>query len=259
MILLRQKSYSWDEIKRATKTIGGSTAIGAAIGFGPFKRHSKIGAAIGGTIGAGLGTAAYISEYKYRKQIEKEAPHRQEIDNIIRKNFSWILEYSKDLRKKINGENKKLKELSKKLSLDKFISDQVFFDNPFDFVGNSDMFDYIICLYDSEDTCLNPKKSRYIGYNETTNEIELYEGYFNHSHSKVCSIKNKSQLQNVLKKYYFDEILSNLNYMMNHYGAYSLDFGEYSLMANSADLSEEQYYKALDTYCGEIKKFIKTL
>lgn len=191
----------------------------------------------------------------------EDKQHKQEVVNIIKTNFAWALEYLKDLGKKLSEENKKLEELSKKLSLDEFASDQIFFNNPFLFVSDNNYSDYIVIhLYESEDTCLYPKKDRYIKYNETTNELELYEGYPRHSNSKVCSIKNKSQLRNILKRYYFDEILSNLDNIMNHYGAYSLDFGEYSLMTeNPEDFDEEQYYKALDNYCNEIKRFIKTL
>ena len=267
MIIIRQKNYSWDEIKRATKFIGKGALIGAGSGaFLGRKQLTKkdnpkgflLGTGIGAAVGAGIGTAAYISDYKNRK----EDPHRKEVDNMIRSSFSWAIEYLKDLSEKIKKENKKLEELSKKLSLDEFASDQIFFDNPFFLIDDPGNYlsDYIIYLDESEDTYLGPKKDRYIEYNETTNELELCEGHPNHSPSKICSIKNKSQLRSTLKRYYFDEILSNLDNIMNHYGAYSLDYGEYSLMTeNPDDLSEEQYYKALDTYCNEIKRFIKTL
>jgi hypothetical protein len=261
MIILRQKSYSWDEIKRATKTIGGSAAIGAAIGFGPFKRHSKIGAAIGGTIGAGLGTSAYINGYKDRKRIEKEEPHKKEVDEIIRKNFKWALDYLRELDKKIIQENKKLEELNKKLLAKSVWKITYFYDFLslpliFSYYDEDYLSDCVVRFVDNPDVYLTPNEDVAIVYNETTNQLELVDIVYRKT---ITPIKDISSLRKIIKKYYSDAILDNINYALDHPEDVGIDYGEYSLVYDDPEITEEDYYKALDTYCNEIKKFIKTL
>ena len=104
MIILRQKNYSWDEIKRATKTIGGSAAIGATGGMilagrklektsGKLdKKGMLIRSIIGAGVGASVGAGIYRSGYKERlkaKQIKDkfEAEYGTSVENYISKNI----------------------------------------------------------------------------------------------------------------------------------------------------------------------------
>lgn len=271
MIILRQKSYSWSEIGKAAKHIGRGALIGGigggAIGMKQLTNNNNpkgflIRTGIGAAVGAGLGAKIYATDYKTRKQIEKDKPYEKEIKD----KFSWALKYLEELDKKLKNENTKLTELSKKLFGKgyEFIDDQMFFDNP---LSNEivSLTKFIANFRTKEDTYLNPDKDRFIKYNESTGDLELYEGYpiaafYDHKNDKfICSIKNVSQLRNAIKKYYFSEILDNLKKIMNNYELYGIDYGEYCLIYDGTEMTEEEYYKTLDTYCKEIEKFIKTL
>lgn len=192
----------------------------------------------------------------------KNKKHKEELENIIKTKFSWAIEYLNNLDNKLNKENAKLEELSKKLFDEgyKFISDQTYFGN----LSNDccSLSDFIANLSVFEDSFLVPNKNRYIKYDDTTDSLGLYEGnplaiFHNPRNDKlICSIKDKNQLNNIIKKYYFDEILSNIDIIHSKYG---IDYGEYCLMGDVDDIDEKDYYKSLDVYCNEIKKLIKTL
>ena len=104
MIILRQKNYSWDEIKRATKTIGGSAAIGATGGMILAGRKMEktsgkldkkgilirpiIGAGVGALIGTGIYRAGYKERLKANQIKDKfEAEYGTSIENYISKNI----------------------------------------------------------------------------------------------------------------------------------------------------------------------------
>ena len=86
MIIFRQKNYSWDEIKRATKTIGTGALIGGLGGFAlgrPEKNYNNpkrvlISAGIGATVGALAGTGFYRVGLKERQKAKQQAEQFKE-------------------------------------------------------------------------------------------------------------------------------------------------------------------------------------
>jgi len=268
MIILRQNNYSWDEIKKATKSIGTGALIGAGTGALLGKRqltkknNSKgflIRTGIGAAIGAGLGAKSYVSGYKTRKRIEREEPHKKELDEVIKKNFAWALNYLKGLDEKINRENNKLKELNKKLLVKGGNESNRFF---YDYISLVELYnnyshlsDYIANFHVDPDVYLTPNEEVKIVYNEETNQLELVD----YLDKLITPIKNKSILRDIVKKYYFDDVLAELDYIFSNPGDTGLDYGEYTLMCRDYKTSEEEYYKDLNIYCDEIRRFIKTL
>ena len=265
MIILRQKSYSWDEIKRAAKSIGKGALIGA--GSGAFLGRKQLtekdnpkgfllGTGIGAAVGAGIGTAAYINGYKERKAIEKEEPHKKEVDSMIEKKFPWAIKYLEDIDKKIEKENKKIDELSEKLFKESsyFLDDVVALPT----ISNeySYLSDFVADLGINPDIMITPKSDKGLIYNESTGNLEITE-----SGKSLCSIKNKSQLQNALRKYYFNEIITGIKDIMNDYVKYGLSYEDYkpSRFMKIEEMGKDEYYKALDIYFKEIENFYKTL
>ena len=269
MIILRQKSYSWDEIKRAAKSIGKGALIGA--GSGAFLGRKQLtekdnpkgfllGTGIGAAVGAGLGTAAYINGYKERRAIKKEEPHKKEVDSMIEKKFPWAIKYLEDIDKKIEKENKKIDELSEKL----FKKSSYFLNNivALPTISNeySYLSDFVADLGINPDIMITPKSDKELVYNESTGNLEIIE-----RGKSLCSIKNKSQLQDALRKYYFNEIITGIKDIMNDYVKYGLSYEDYKpsrFMKNNLgveEMGEDEYYKALDIYFKEIENFYKTL
>ena len=265
MIILRQKNYSRsDEIRWAAGSIGRGALVGGGLGalIGPKKDPKRvlIRAGIGAAIGAGIGAKVYANGYQNRKRIEKEEPHKQEVDKIIEKNFKWALDYLKEIDKKIEQENNKLKELGKKLFSKSIWKDNNYFYDLLYFVPIYNKYnhlsDYIADLGPkSDNNLISENEDVSIVYNESTNQLEL----INYMDKPIKPIKNKTSLRDIVKKYYFDSIIASINYILNHPGDIGLDYGEYSLVWNDPEITEEVYYKALDTYCNEIKRFIKTI
>jgi hypothetical protein len=131
MIILRQKSYSWDEIKRATKTIGGSAAIGATGGMiltgrkrektsGKLNKKGALkGIGIGAVAGALVGAGIYRVGHKERlkaKQIKDkfEAKYGTNLENYISKNIdiNQIKQVCKEIEN-LNNSYEKAVEKSK--------------------------------------------------------------------------------------------------------------------------------------------------
>lgn len=116
MIILRQKSYSWDEIKRASKAIGTGALVGGIGGFavGP-KDHTNpkptlLAMGIGAGVGALGGLGAYRIGHKERLKAKEKAnelyggvnPREYFISNLPKNYKESVDRFCKDLEK-LNG------------------------------------------------------------------------------------------------------------------------------------------------------------
>ena len=116
MIILRQKSYSWDEIKRASKAIGTGALVGGIGGFavGP-KDHTNpkptfLAMGIGAGVGALGGFGAYRIGHKERLKAKEKAnelyggvnPREYFISNLPKNYKESVDRFCKDLEK-LNG------------------------------------------------------------------------------------------------------------------------------------------------------------
>ncbi len=124
MIILRQKNYSWDEIKRATKSIGRGALIGAGTGAFLGRRQLTkkdnpkgflIRTGIGAVVGAGIGIAAYNSGHKGRlirkrvKEIENKLREEKYLENNLPKFYYDLI----PVKKEIDKLNKLIRERNK--------------------------------------------------------------------------------------------------------------------------------------------------
>ena len=169
MIILRQKNYSWDEIKRAAKTIGGSAAIGATGGMilagrkmdktsgKPDKKSMLIRPIIGAGVGALIGAGIYRAGHKERLKA-KQIKDKFETECGMSPEEYFATNLPKGYKEIVDGICNEMKNLNKAMTkikgLDYFYLAESYLElNPISY--SKDSYDITYYLTNNKNTDLN--------------------------------------------------------------------------------------------------------
>lgn len=266
MIILRQNNYTWSEFGKAVKSIGIGAATGATIGFGPFRRQSKIGAAVGGMIGALLGVCAYKAGRITRKEDEKfkeefREKHGEDFIEVLKKNrpkeFPELKKICDDIHNfndssKNNRDLKNLSEVNGAIGAHLIDSDEKL-DNYISsyrtsIARNNKWLDYIPVIYiktvafGEDGDC-----SGYVMYNYKTKTYN-YTVFMNSINKNIN--KPKESIKNILM-FCLEGVRNSLEYSLEVEKEDNNDW--YDMLSSDYEIWKSEYYEKLKRVIEKIR------